>query len=387
MRIAHVTPALVTGGAQMMLAKLLEAGTDPADQLVIALRPGGGLWERVAATGARVEHLGLAAGELNPLALWHLAGLLRAWRPELVHGWMYHGNLAALLAAAMTGRRLSVIWNIRHSLHDLAAEKPATRCVIRIGAPLSRYAAAIVYNSAVGAAQHRACGYGASAEIIPNGFDIARFRPDARKRAAVRAELGLTEASILVGMIARDHPMKDHASLLQALADIRASGLDLHLVLAGEGMDVANGRLAGLVRRAGLEGRVHPLGERADIPDLTAALDIAVLSSAWGEGFPNALGEAMACAVPCVATDVGDCRAILAGHGTIVPARDPAALAAAIRCLALLPAHDRAELGAIARRRVVAEYSLPAIATRYHNLYERVRTIRAVGDDLRRTVP
>jgi glycosyltransferase involved in cell wall biosynthesis len=387
MRIAHVVSALLTGGAQMMLAKLLEAGTDPADQLVIVLRPGGGLWERVVATGARVEHLGLAAGELSPLALWRLACLLRAWRPELVHGWMYHGNLAALLAAAMTGRRLPVIWNIRHSLHDLAAEKPATRCVIRIGAPLSRYAATIVYNSAVGAAQHRAYGYAASAAVIPNGFDVEHFQPDAGKRAAVRTELGLTEASVLVGMIARDHPMKDHASLLQALAGLRASGLDLDLVLAGEGMDAANRRLAGLVRRAGLEDRVHLLGERADIPDLTAALDIAVLSSAWGEGFPNALGEAMACAVPCVATDVGDCRAILAGHGTIVPARDPAALGAAIGRLALLPAEGRAELGAAARRRVVAEYSLPAIATRYYDLYEWVRTIRATSNGLRQTMP
>ncbi|MGD9509617.1 MAG: glycosyltransferase [Geminicoccaceae bacterium] len=387
MRIVHVVPALVTGGAQMMLAKLLECDADPQTQLIVALRPGGGLWARVAATRARVEHLGLAAGQLSPLALWRLARLLRGWKADLVHGWMYHGNLAAQLAAPWTDWRLPVIWNIRHSLHDLAAEKPATRRVIRLGAPLSRCAGAIVYNSGISAAQHRTCGYAASAEIIPNGFDTGRFRPDAAGRARVRAGLGLTVADILVGMIARDHPMKDHATLLEALAPLTAGNTDLHLLLAGEGVDTGNRRLMELVRATGLVDRVHLLGERADIPELTAALDVAVLSSAWGEGFPNALGEAMACAVPCVATDVGDCRVILAGHGTVVPPRDPAALGAAIGALVMLPAERRAAIGAAARQRAIAEYSLPAIAMRYRDLYQRVRTMRRTGGSLGAVVP
>lgn len=387
MRVAHVVPALATGGAQMMLAKLLERGEDPTEQLVVALRPGGGLWGRVEATGARVAHLGLAAGQASPVALLRLAHLLRSWRPDLVHGWMYHGNLAAQLAAALVNWRLPVIWNIRHSLHDLAAEKPATRRVIRIGAPLSRRVGAVVYNSAISARQHRAHGYAASAEVIPNGFDVERFRPDARRRAKIRAELGLDETVILVGMIARDHPMKDHATLIEAIAAPTARGIGLQLVLAGEGVDASNQRLMALVHRMGIDRRVHLLGERADMPDLMAALDVAVLSSAWGEGFPNVLGEAMACAVPCVATDIGDCRTILAGHGSVVPARDPAALAAAIDGFAMLPAHRRAEVGAAARRRVVTEYSLSAIAERYGNLYQRVHTMGAISGSFRAAAP
>ena len=379
MRIAHVMPALVTGGAQMMLVKLLEAEAEGASQLVVALRPGGGLWDRVAATGARVEHLGLAPGQLSPAALLRLARLLRAWRPDIVHGWMYHGNLAALPAAGLAHWRTPVIWNIRHSLHDLAAEKPGTRRVIRLGGPLSRLATEIVYNSAQSAQQHRAHGYARTAEVIPNGFDTQRFRPDPAARAAIRAELGLAEGALVVGLVARDHAMKDHGALLAAAGSLADEGVALELVLAGEGIGPDNARLVGLIRSAGLGGRVHLLGERTDMPAIYAALDVAVLCSAWGEGFPNAIGEAMSCGVPCVATDVGDCRMILAGHGEIIAPRDAPALAAALKRLVQLPPERRREIGQSARRRIAAEFSLPAVAARYRRLYQRLADSRAGG--------
>ena len=374
MRIVHVVPALVTGGAQTMLAKLLESEADAQDQLVVALRPGGGLWDRIAATGAKVESLGLTPGQVSPAALWRLARLARGWRADVVHGWMYHGNLAAQLAAGLTDWRIPVIWNIRHSLHDLAAEKPATRRIIRFGAPVSRFAAEIVYNSAVSVAQHQACGYAATAEVIPNGFDLDRFRPDAAARAAFRTALGLDGATRLVGLIARDHPMKDHASMLRAAGQLADEGIDLELVLVGEGVTGTNTALLDLTRAAGLAGRVHLLGERSDVPAIMAALDVLVLCSAWGEGFPNVLGEAMACGVPCVATDVGDCRMILAGLGELVPPREPEALAAALRRMLDLPAARRLELGAAGRRRVATDFSLPAAAARYRRLYQRLAT-------------
>ena len=134
-----------------------------------------------------------------------------------------------------------------------------------------------------------------------------------------------------------------------------------------------------LVRSAGLGGRVHLLGERTDMPAIFAALDVAVLCSAWGEGFPNAIGEAMACGVPCVATDVGDCRMILAGHGEIIAPRDPPALAAALKRLVQLPPERRREIGQSARRRIAAEFSLPAVAARYRRLYQRLADSRVGG--------
>jgi glycosyltransferase involved in cell wall biosynthesis len=373
MRIAHVIPALTTGGAQAMLAKLLEAGAGGPDQLVISLRPDGGAWSRVAKTGVELHHLGLRPGELSPRALGRLAGLLRCRQPDLIHGWMYHGNLAALLGAGLTFRRPVVVWNIRHSLHDLAHEKPQTRAVIRIGARLSRLAATVIYNSHVGASQHEALGYaGRRVEVVPNGFDTGRFRPDPEMRACWRARLGIGPATQLIGHVARYHPMKDHAALIRAAGRLMGKGLDLFLVMVGEDVTPDNRELAAALKAAGIAHRIALLGERSDIAEIMAALDLAVLCSAWGEGFPNVLGEAMACGVPCIATDVGDCKHLLTTGGVLVPPRDVEALEAAMERLMELPAARRRELGAAGRARIQQDFALPAIAERYAELYRRL---------------
>lgn len=373
MRVVHILPALLTGGAQMMLVKLLEtARGGETEQLVVALSPGGGLWGRAAATGAEVRDLGLRPGELSLKALGRLAMTLRRWRPDVVHGWMYHGNLAALLAARLSGRRLPVLWNVRHSLHDPALEKRATRLVIKAGAPLSHLTDAIVYNSSVSMEQHQAHGYARRGEVIPNGFDAERFRPEPLAAGRLRETLGLGPERRLIGLVARYHPMKDHANLITAAGRLLTQGLDPHLVLLGEGVTAANGELAGLIAAQGLEGRASLLGERPDVAQLVPALDALVLCSAWGEGFPNVLGEAMACGIPCVATDVGDCRALLAGIGAVVPPRNSEALAAALARTLRLPASRRAQLAAAGRERIEREFSLAAIADRYGRLYERL---------------
>lgn len=373
MRIAHVMPALTTGGAQAMLAKLLEAGAGGPHQLVVTLRPGGGLWPRIAATGVGLVELGLRPGELSLQALLRLATLLRRWRPDLVHGWMYHGNLAAFLAARLAGRSVPVLWNIRHSLHDLALEKAATRAVIRAGVPLSHLVAGVIYNSFLSADQHRAHGYAhRRAEVIPNGFDTELFRPDPTAGPRLRQQFGLPPGSAIVGIVARYHPMKDHASLVQAASRLRGEGFDLRLVMVGENMTADNAELTTMLAGAGLADQAVLLGERHDVAQLVAGFDVAVLCSAWGEGFPNALGEAMACGVPCIATDVGDCRRLLAAGGIVVTPRNPAELAAALHAILRLPPAARAQLGAAGRQRITREFGLDAIADRYERLYARL---------------
>ncbi|MDX6748515.1 glycosyltransferase [Geminicoccaceae bacterium 1502E] len=373
MRILHVIPALVTGGAQMMLAKLLEAPGTPHQQRVVALCPGGGLWPRVVASGADPCDLGLTPGEISPRALLRLAALLRRWRPDVVHGWMYHGNLAALLASRLSGRHPAVLWNIRHSLHDLSLEKGATRVVIRASVPLSRLAGATVYNAQVSARQHQRHGYTSrDVEIIPNGFDTERFRPDPQARAALRSELGLAPATVLLGHAARYHPMKAHLALIRALGRLVGEGADVHLLMAGEGVTPANEALREAIAAGGIGGRVSLLGERQDMPRLLASLDLAVLCSAWGEGFPNVLGEAMACGVPCLATDVGDCEMLLQATGGVVPPGDAEALAAALGWFVGMPQEVRRSLGMAARERILQEFALPAVARRYDALYERL---------------
>lgn len=176
---------------------------------------------------------------------------------------------------------------------------------------------------------------------------------------------------MLIGLAARHHPMKDHANFLQAAALTAARRPVARFVLAGVGVDAANAELGRAIAGLGLADRIYLLGERTDMPRFFQGLDIAVLSSAWGEGFPNVMGEAMACGVPCIATAVGDAPEITGQADWIVPPRDPNALAERLQGLIELGREGRVEQGRLARQRIVERYSLPAVVTQYEALYLR----------------
>jgi glycosyltransferase involved in cell wall biosynthesis len=206
--------------------------------------------------------------------------------------------------------------------------------------------------------------------VISNGFDCDIFRPDEHTRCGIREQLGLESTSILVGMVSRLHPMKDHSGFLQAASLVFRLHPESRFLLVGKGLADGEPALTKLIKQLNLTGRVLLLGERTDTPRFTAALDIACSSSAWGEGFSNAIGEAMACGVPCVVTDVGDSAYLVRDTGVTVPPRNPDALAHAIGKLIDAGPAKRKELGMAARRRIESEFSLPKIARRYEDLYK-----------------
>lgn len=331
-RVLHVITELGTGGAENMLFKLLQAGEAQLVSRVVSLADGGSNRPRIEALGVVVDSLGIGRGRLPGLGvLLRLRRVVREFAPDVIQGWMYHGNLAAWLAARLAPGHPRLAWNIRQTLYDPAREPPLTRLVIRIGARLSPGVDAIVYNSELSARQHQAIGYaGGAATIIPNGFDLQAWASDSSLRSAVRTELGLAEDAILIGHVARYHPMKGHRCLLKAAASLAAGDARLHWLLVGRGVTHDSEELAASLREHGLEGRVTLAGERADIPRIMCALDLLVSPSEWGEGFPNVLGEALAVGVPCVATDIGDSAQVVGDCGRVVAPGDAAALAAAI---------------------------------------------------------
>jgi glycosyltransferase involved in cell wall biosynthesis len=282
---------------------------------------------------------------------------------------MYHGNLGAMVARFLSPGRPALLWNIRHSLHDLSAEKPMTRRVIRANARLSRFAQTILYNSWVARRQHEALGFEAGGgQVIPNGFDLEALQPDPDSGRVLRRTLGIPEEATVLGNVARFHPMKNHAGLLAAAGELAAADPTLHLILAGTGVSPDNPALAQFGE--GLPaGRLHLLGDRDDVPALMNAFDIFCLPSAWGEAFSNAIGEAMACGVPCVVTDVGDARELVGGTGKVVPPGDTAALTRALKELLAMPDGERRELGRTARERIAEHFSLELAAGRYRDLY------------------
>ena len=370
--VAHLISSLSTGGAEGALYSLLRNLDRAAfESRVVSLTRGGALAESIRGLGVPVESLNMAPGWPDPRGLLRLRRLLRVYRPAVLQTWLYHADLLGLGAARLAGVP-AVAWNVRCSTTDARYQRGLTGLTVRLLARLSAAPAAVVINSQAGISVHEGIGYRPRRwEMIPNGFDLDRFRPDADARASVRRELGVDADAVLVGLIARYDPLKDHATFFEAAARLAGTGSEAHFVLAGSGVDAHNPALSHLAGGAGLVGRVHLLGPRPDVPRLTAALDVATCSSK-GEGFPNIVGEAMACGVPVATTYVGDVRAIVGETGMVVPPEDPAALAAAWRSLLDLTPEERRGRGARARERIAERYNLGTVTERYAALYREL---------------
>jgi glycosyltransferase involved in cell wall biosynthesis len=376
-RVVHVIVDLDVGGAEITLERLL-AGIDRArfDCEVISMTPGGAMRARMSRMGVEVDDLGMRHGVPDPLSVVRLTTRLRRRRPDVVHTWMYHANLLGSIAARGAGSP-PVIWGIRNTVPEASRSKPLSRWSVRVGARLSRWGARrIVCPSTAAAAAHVAIGYeDKSMVVIPNGFDTRVLRPDRTARARVRGDLGIPPSAPVVGLVARFDPEKDHENFAAAAGLVLQRHPDVHFVLCGTGVTSDNHQLVSWLRAEGAERAAHLLGPREDVAQLFGACDVVTLASV-SEAFPNVLGEAMACAVPCVTTDVGDAAEIVGDTGCVVPARDPKALADALSFVLDLPALDRTALGAAARSRIVHRFELASVVSRYESLYEEVAGVR-----------
>jgi glycosyltransferase involved in cell wall biosynthesis len=255
--------------------------------------------------------------------------------------------------------------------YALRAQKFSTAAAIWLGARLSGWPDRIISDSMASAQVHRERlrFSGARWEVIPNGFDLDQFRPCDKARGEIRSEFSIPDEALLVGLIGRYHPVKDHTCFLEAAAFLRRKRPEARFMLVGPEVG-DNSFLRERAATLGLADTVHLVDEREDIPRITAALDIAI-SSSYSESFPNVVGEAMSCGVPCVVTDVGDSALLVADTGLVVPARDPAALAGACNDLAARGRKGRQALGRLARQRIAERFSINAVAPLYEKIYEQ----------------
>lgn len=359
----------------MMLWKLL-SGIDRKrfEPFVIALsRDSDRIVQSFRDIDVPCELLGMQPGRGSVAFVFRLVKRLRELAPDIVQGWMYHGNIAATVASAFLRPRVPVLWNVRGAL-DSSRDRRPSAFIIWVGGKLSFAAARIINNSNVSACQHeRHFGYQASTRVIlPNGFDTDRFRPSIEARQIVRRSLKLPQDALLIGLIGHYRSMKDHGNFLRAASILTRRYRHAHYVLVGERIDDENSELKSLIVEHGLRGRVYLLGQRDDMNVLTAALDVLASSSSSGEGFPNVIGEAMSCGVPCVVTDVGDSAFVVGDTGVVVPPRDSEALAQAIAQLIDAGEARRNELGGRARQRVIDRFSLESVVHQYESLYMQV---------------
>ena len=371
-KVVHVITTLDDGGAEASLYRLCLAGGNTQHH-VISLMGHGKYGPLLEAATVSVTCLDMPVGRVT------LRGLVRLWRtlrqvgPDVVQTWMYHSDLIGGVVARLAGVR-NVHWGVHNSVLVPGQNARSTILVARLCARLSHIVPRTIICCARKAAEvHAALGYDTSAmRVVPNGYDLTMFCPDAPQRAAVRAELGVGE-TVLMGFVARFDPAKDHSNLLHALSILNRRGACPRCLLVGSGMDDSNNALVALIDELQLGGRVSLLGRRGDIPAIMNALDFHILSSS-AEAFPNVIAEAMACGTPCISTDVGDAGDIVGDSGWIVPARDPKALAHAIEAaLEARSAPDWQARRARARQWIAASFSLEQMRCGYHEIWHGSR--------------
>ncbi len=374
-KILHLITGLQPGGAQTVLSRLLQ-GMDKScfDNVVVTMRKGGAYTSKITDSGVRVRSMDMDGVGDAFKGMRNLSKIIKEEKPQIISAWMYHANVAAIISRAFR-EKVPVVWNIRHSLHDIKHEDMSTALVIRFGSFLSKYADKIVYNSKASARQHEAFGYCNERSVfVPNGYDGAKFGPNNDCRARLIEEIGLSKDTMLFGHVGRYHRMKDHATLIKAAASLLKRHANVHFLFAGDGVDKSNEELRKLIDKYRMNSSISLMGERSDIQNLYSALDTLVLSSSYGEGFPNVVGEAMACGVPCVVTDVGDSASIVSDTGFVVPRRDSDAMADAMARMVTIGSEKRFELGGKARDRIMKHYSLDNTVKSYEIIYKDLLT-------------
>jgi glycosyltransferase involved in cell wall biosynthesis len=370
-RVLHLITSFGLGGAETNLFRLVShMDCSRFSNTVVTMTDARLLSSRLAEANVPFHSLGMSRGVPNPLAATRLFRIIKRVQPDILQTWMYHADLLGLLVGKVA-RVPAIVWNVRCSSMDMTRYRRASAVVVRMLVSLSRYPDVVVANSEAGLRSHQALGYRARRwKLIPNSLDVDQFRPDGEARTWLRRELKLEPEAIIIGLIARYDPMKDHANFIAAARLLADEMPTVHFVLVGWRVDSSNGDLTRRIESNHLTDRFHLLGLRQDINRITAGLDVACSSSAYGEGSSNAVAEAMACGVPCVVTNVGDSALLVAKAGKIVAPRDPDALARGCREIILMTPRQRERLDVYARQRVLERFSIPSIVARYERLYE-----------------
>lgn len=319
-----LAPSLETGGAERQLVLLANGLARRGHDMHVALfRKTGPLISELD-PAVRLHDLGKGGrADLVGFSL-RLRGLLLRTGPRVVYSFLTVPNLAAALMK-LSGVPAPVAWSVRASDVDPRRYGPLSRVCYRLERMLSGLADGIIVNSEAGAAHCARQGYSRlRMDVVRNGIDTARFVPDRARGRELRRRWFPDGCASLVGLVARLDPMKDHPTFLRAVQKASAMNPGLRFVCVGHGP--LEEELKAMSARLGLSKVLVWAGAHSDMPGVYNALDMLCLSSV-SEGFPNVLGEAMSCGVPCVTTDAGDAALVVGETGAVAPRRDPEALA------------------------------------------------------------
>ena len=366
--IVHVITGLELGGAERSLYRLTRGIDKTRFRITVVSLSGAGSLEKVLVEDG-IEVLPLRLVKKNPLT-W--LSIVKFWywiwkqRPDLIQGWMYHGDLVATLVKITSPVKI-LVWNNRCSKLDFKYYSPLTRWIILLLARLSSFPHAIIHNSLAGRKSHEEMGFkNPHWTYIPNGLDLTEFQRSNESRKFWRTRLAVSDDEILIGMVARFDPMKGFYTLAAAIDIALKKASNLKFLIIGRGVDEQ------AFLRSLPQNKVILMGQQDQVHKIMNAFDISTSTSSFAEGFPNVIAEAMACGVPCVVTNVGDSSVIVGDTGRIVPPNDPQALVDAWLQRANQTAHDINDLSKKCQHQIQTQFSLETMTQRYESLYEKL---------------
>ena len=363
-KICHIITGLERGGAERFLFNLLTIGdfSKKTDNMVVSLMSEGYYGSLLKEHNIPLNCLNLNRGQINIRSVLKLKQIIKNQKPDIIQGWMYHGNLAALLGTFITNKRIKLLWNIRLSLEVFSQMKLKTRLAIKLGAMFSKRVHTIIYNSKRSLNQHRKIGFSSCNDrFIPNGFDTNKWKPDKNLKYKIRNSLNISNKAKVIGYVGRGDEQKDLPKLFKVFDIIKKNHPNVILIAVGKNLE----------KHALNSDRIIFLGECSNVEQIMASFDLLCLTSK-AEGFPNVIGEAMLSGLPCISTDVGDVKNILGKTGWIVPTNSTSLFAKYLDNLLKMPEKELINHGKNARELIINNYDINKIIERYISLYNSI---------------
>ena len=328
MKILHIITGLGDGGAEHTLFKICKYDIKN-EHIVISLKENGKYFSLLKKLGIKVYSLNFKFYSIIKFII--LIRLISYLKPDIVQTWLVHADLLGGISARLAGIK-NIIWNIRYSNIQIGKAKLTTILIIRFLSILSYLIPKFIVTVSKKAKKiYELTGYNKKIfKFIPNGYDLSILKSNKHQKINFKKIIRIKENTPLIGNVARYDPQKDHLNLLNALSLIRLKNINFFCVLVGLNINKKNISLVSDIKRLNLSKHIKLLGQNDNISQVMNGLDLHVLSSSYGEGFPNVVAESMACGTPCIVTDIGDSAYVIGKTGWIVPPKSSIKLARAI---------------------------------------------------------
>ena len=358
-KVLHLISSLEQGGAERQLVELVKENKNHA---ICQLIPGGFYEEELNNNQTIIFNLNIKKNSFNIMFLYKLYKIIKNYKPDIINTWMYHSSLLEVFLRKITFKNdIPLIWGLRCSYMETSYYSKVLKLVINGCKYFSQTPNIIINNSVAGMNFHKSIGFKNNNIVIFNGIDINKFSANNKFRINFRNKFNINKGVKVLLCVGRVDPMKDHDTLLKAFKKIKSNFSSTVLILAG--MDTENiNEINGVIG----------LGPREDIDHVYAACDVIISSSAFGEGFSNALAEGMASSLIPIATNVGDSKYIVGNAGKVINPMNVDELYDAIKEVLELNEQDFITRKILAKNRINGKFNKLKMLDSYNKVYNKL---------------